>query len=593
MSNMSVTEVFRDGYPVRAGLLMAMVWLLAACATPGGAGRAPAEPAGEPVPEEVVAAPAPEPEVVQEQPLTADLMFDILLGEIAGQRGRLDVATPHYLQAALESDDPQVAERAVQIATFAKQYDVALRAARHWLELDSSSVEARKMVTALALKLGDTDEVVRQLDHIITSAEDPEEGFQLATAILARHTDKQTALQASEQLAARYPASAQAQLSVCRLAILAEDLERALAAVDRALQLQPGLPEARILKAQVLIRLERKQQALQVLEQAVGQQPDNVELRFAYGRMLIDAGDLEGAKQQFSRVVALEPGNADALYSLALLELETGELKPAERHLRRLLEFEDKQQSACYYLGYTAQERGDNEAALEWYGKVEEGEYWTQSRLRMARIMIEQGRVNEVRREMQTIRRNNPDNAIDFYLIEGQALSDAAFHKEAYALYTEALVGHPDDENLLYARALTAEQLDRIDLAEQDMRRILELDPNNVRTLNALGYTLADRTERYEESLLYIQQAYAQKPDDPAIIDSMGWVHYRLGKLDAARDYLQQAWDMTGDGEIGAHLGEVLWMQGRQDEARRVWEQSRENAPDNPVLKEVINRFMP
>jgi tetratricopeptide (TPR) repeat protein len=166
-------------------------------------------------------------------------------------------------------------------------------------------------------------------------------------------------------------------------------------------------------------------------------------------------------------------------------------------------------------------------------------------------------------------------------------------YQEAYALYAEALESNPQDEDLLYAQALVAEQLDRVDVAEQYMRQILEQDPDNVRTLNALGYTLADRTERYAEARQLIEKAYAQKPDDPAIIDSMGWVQYRLGNLEEARRYLQQAYDMTGDGEIGAHLGEVMWMQGDQAGARRVWQESLKSAPDNPVIKEVINRFTP
>ena len=589
MARMSLAEMLGPGFRPGAWLVILTASLLVACAHPGGKEAVrPATPAPAAAQEAVV-----EPAGAQQEPLTEQLLFDILLGEIAGQRGRLDVSAPAYLEAALNSNDSRVAERAVQIATFARQYDIALRAARHWLALDGDNVEARKVVTALALKVGDTEEVIAQLDHIIAMSANPQEGFQVATVILAQHTDKTTALAAIEQLAARYPDSVDARLAVCRIAVLAEDLDRAQAAVDQALQLQPGLPQALVLKAQILVRQDKKPQALQVLEKAVGQQPQSGDLHLAYGRMLLDAGDTEGSREQFRAVVKLSPDNTDAIYSLALLELETGQLEAGEQHLKQLLDVEDKRQSVYYYLGYAAQERGDVEAALQWYGKVEEGEYWTQSRLRMAKLLAGQGRLDEVRKEMQTLRRNNPDNVVDYYLIEGQVLSDLAMYQEAYDLYAEALESHPQEEDLLYAQALVAEQLDRVDVAEKYMRLILEQDPDNVRTLNALGYTLADRTERYAEALQYIEKAYAQKPDDPAIIDSMGWVQYRLGNLDQARRHLQQAYDMTGDGEIGAHLGEVLWMQGDQAGARRVWEQSLKTAPDNPVLKEITKRFTP
>jgi tetratricopeptide (TPR) repeat protein len=537
---------------------------------------------------------APRPATGQEEPLTDQLLYDILLGEIAGQRGRLDVAASAYLQAALDSKDPRVSERAVQIATYGREYDIALKAARHWLSLDSNNVEARKVVTALALKVGDTDEVIAQLGHLIAGAASLKEGFQLATVVLAQHADKATALAAIEKLAARYPDSVDARLAVCRIAILAGNLDRAQSAVNEALRLQPDSPEALVLKSQILIRQGNKPQALQVLEQAVAKQPKRAELHMAYGRMLLDAGNLKGARESFRAVVNLTPDNVDAVYSLALLELETGQLESAEKHLKQLLNVEDRRQSVYYYLGYAAEQRGKSEEALQWYGKVEEGnEYWTQAQLRRAKIMAGQGRLDEVREELRSLRRDNPENAVEYYLIEGQVLSDLGMNQEAFALYDEALKSNPDDQDLLYAQALVAESLDRVADAERYMLEILKQDPNNVRTLNALGYTLADRTHRYEEARQYIEKAYAQKPDDPAIIDSMGWVQYRLGNLAEARRYLQKAYDMTGDGEIGAHLGEVMWMQGDQSDARRVWQEALKNAPEEPALKEVIKRFTP
>ncbi|MGD2055207.1 MAG: tetratricopeptide repeat protein [Gammaproteobacteria bacterium] len=584
---------------LRTGLIIPLAWQLISCASIQG--REPGSPrsANDVAPQADTAEPQAGADgrqggvQQQVQPLTQQMLFDVLLGEIAAQRGRQDVAVPHYLQAAEESSDPRIAERAVQMATAAGQYRIALRAARRWLALDSTSIEARKVITALALKLGDMDEVVDQLEYIIAQSGDIQQGFHLATATLARQPDKQQALGVMEQLAARFPVSAEAQLAVCRMAILANELDKALAAVEQAQRLQPELTQAYILKAQVLIRQDNKSRAVEVLVDAVKRYPEDTDLRFAYGRLLLDVDDLEGAKEQFRKVVQMAPDNADARYSLALLELETGEPESAEKNLKQLLEQGAKQQSVFYYLGYAAQERGDEDAALQWYGKVDEGEYWTQARLRMSKIMIKQGRLADVRREMKALRLNNPDNAVDFYLIEGQVLSDLAHREDAYSLYSQALESHPENEDLLYARALVAESMDRLDLAEQDMRHILEIDPDNVRTLNALGYTLADRTDRYDEALQYIQQAYAQDPDDPAIIDSMGWIQYRLGNLEQAREYLQRAYDMTNDGEIGAHLGEVLWMQGNRGEARRVWNESLKNAPDDPVLKEVFNRFQP
>ena len=592
---MCVRRLSTPGFLTRVGLIITLTGVLFACAMPGGVqtggsqtDKTETQEKQEKQEKQAVSVPAGPVE-----PLTRQLLYDILLGEISGQRGRFDVSVPHYLQAAMDSNDPRVAERAVTIATFAKDYAVAARTARRWIALEPDKLEARKVLTALALRMNETDEVVTQLEYLVNASADLEAGFDLATAILARHADKKASLQAMERLVARYPESPESLLGISRLAILSEDLTRALQAVEQVLEMRPGMPGAEILRAQILIEQDRKTEALQALEQAVVHNPKDTELRFAYGHLLLDAGDQDGARQQLGRVVELDPTNANALYSLALLELEAKETMAAERHLKQLLEMGQKQQSVYYYLGYAAQERGNDAGAIEWYRKVEAGEYWTQARLRIGKLMAGQGRVEEMRVEMQALRRSSPENAVAIYLLEGQVLSDLGLHEDAYALYEQALADDPENEDLLYSRALVAEKIDRIDLAEEDMRRILANDPDNVRTLNALGYTLADRTDRYQEALQYIQKAYAQKPDDPAIIDSMGWVHFRLGKLNEARTYLQQAWDMTSDGEIGAHLGEVLWTQGEHDAARRIWEESRKNSPDNPVLKRVLDRFMP
>lgn len=561
---------------------------LVSCATPGADQATP--PTAAPT---AAGETTEEKPIVEAQPLSSDLMFDILLAEIAGQRGEMDVSVPHYLQAALDARDPRVAQRAVQIASFAKNYDVARRAALRWVELDEDNVEARKTLTALSLRTGNTEDVIEQMDYLLRVTDDPEKGYQLATAILARETDKQAALKVMDELVAHHPDNAYAWLARARIAILAEKLDEALENVDRALQLKPMLPAAVILKAQVLVRLARKDDASQLLREAVANHPDNAQLHFAYARMLLDAEELEAAKQQFATVVRLEPENADALYSLGLLELETREFSKGEQHLRRLLELRAREQNAYYYLGYAANEQGKAGEALEWYGKVESGDYWSQAQLHIAEILVRQEKVDAMHDHMRVLRQKNPQHVVQFYLIEGQVLTDAGLLDESYKLYSSALDIYPDDEDLLYARALLAEKLGQISVAERDMRRILANDPDNARTLNALGYTLADRTDRYEEALKYISRAYEQKPDDPAVIDSMGWVHYRLGNLEEARRYLEEAWEMTHDSEIGAHLGEVLWVQGDKAAARRVWNESKEASPDNPVLLEVIHRYNP
>ena len=530
---------------------------------------------------------------VSTQKLTDDMMYDILLAEIAGQRGDMQVSVSRYLQAANVARDPRVAERAVQVASFAKQYGIALEAARRWVVLDSQNLDARKALTALALQQGDLDVVVAQMDFMLGNSADPEGSFRMVTAMLARHEDKAEALKATRLLVDRYPDNPYAWMAMCRLAVVSEQLDTALDAVDRALVLQPDITEASLLKAQVLVRLSRSADATAVLKSATQKHPQDTDLLFAYGRMLLDGSDLEGAKNQFARVVEIDPEYADGLYSLALLELETRDFVSGEKHLMQLLGVSGRRQNAYYYLGYVAREQGNDKAALDWYLKVESGDYWSQAQLRAADIMVKQGDIERMQSYLRTQRQKNPQQIVQLYIVEGQVLTNAGLHQQAFDVYGKALSHSPDNEDLLYSHSLAAEKLGKLAIAEENMRRILEQDPDNVRTLNALGYTLADRTNRYDEALQYISKAYAQEPDDPAIIDSMGWVHFRLGDLDKARTYLQQAWDKSKDSEIGAHFGEVLWMSGEHDAAVEIWELSRESSPDNALLLEVINRLNP
>jgi tetratricopeptide (TPR) repeat protein len=580
----------------RFGLVILMAVSLISCAASGNRGASPDQTGhqadNQSLPQ-ATSAGVEQQALLPEQHLTDDLMFDILLAEIAGQRGDMDTSVPHYLQAAENARDPRVAERAVQIASYAKQYAIAERAARRWVELAPDDIEAHKALTVLALHLGDTDEAIAQLDYLISASDDPQEGYSLATALLARDPDKTAALAAMERLVAYHPENPHAWMALSRMSVNVNKLDKGLDAVNRALDLSPTLPAAMMLKAQILVRMERKAEATQVLETAVSNHPDNAMLHFAYGRMLLDGDDLAGARKQFGRVVKLDPENAEGLYSLALLELETKKYKAGEKHLQQLLKLRPDEQNAYYYLGYSSLEQGKDEAALQWYRKVEGGDYWSQAQLRIAEILVRQGEVDAMQNHLRSLRRMNPDQSVTLYLIEGQVLTDAGMNQEAFDLYGSALQGSPDNEELLYAHSLAAEKLGNLEIAERDMRRILKNDPENTRTLNALGYTLADRTDRYEEALNYINRAYAHEPNDPAIIDSLGWVHFRLGNLDEARRLLQQAWDMTKNSEIGAHLGEVMWVQGDHEGARRIWDASLASEPENPMLLKVINRFNP
>lgn len=585
----------KTSIPILAGLLAAL--LLGGCqhlqnpgaASPGGTEPDVPEAAGAPARPDAA---APVTAAKPAEALSGEVLFDILLGEIAGQRNRLDVSVEHYLQAAESSRDPRVAERALRIAAFAKDEQAALAASRRWVELDPDSLDARQSLAVLALRVGIEDEAFTQLEHIITELGAGDRAFTAVTGLLARDEDRQAALQLMQRLAQQHPDLPDAHLALSRLAQHAGKPEVGLAAAQRALTLRPDWPEALIQRARLQMQKGDQKQALQELAAAVERQPEAPGLRMTYARLLLDAHEFQAAEQQFERIVEQNPEHGDAVYSLGLLALEAERYEVAREYFERLLELGGRNQESLYYLGRIAEVRDAPETAIDWYDQVREGDYLMDAQVRSARLRAQLGDLEAARRQLHGMRVRNPELAVQLYVVEGELLVEAGAVQQAMDLYDSVLEETPDNTDLLYARALLAEKLDRLEQTEQDLRRVLELEPDNAPALNALGYTLADRTERHREALIYIEKALALRPEDPAILDSMGWVQYRLGNLEQAEQYLRRALEQVRDAEIAAHLGEVLWRQGRQDEARRVWEAAREADADNPVLERTMQRFL-
>lgn len=554
-------------------------------------------PAATPAPSPAAAptpAPAPVPEAEAGDALSGDLLFDILVGEVAGQRERLDVSVDAYQRAAELSDDPRIAERALRIALFAKDEEAALTAARRWVELEPDRLDARQSLAVLALHARISDEAFDQFEYLLSSADNEREAYQAITALLARSDDRELALSLMAQLVQKHPQSVEAHLAYSRLALHAENIDLAQQEVERALALQPNATEALILRAGIRVKAGQADLAEQELRAAIDAHPKDVELHLALARLLLDLQDLPGATQEFKQAVKLQPGNADALYSLGLLALDDQQLRAAEKYFHKLLDLGQREQEARFYLGRIQEKRDDKEAALDWYGQVSEGDYWLEAQTRAASLRAEMGDLDGARRQLQALRLREPRLAVRLYLVEGDILTQAGELKQAMALYNRVLAEVPNNHDVLYARALLAEKLDDLAMAERDLRGIVADDPNNYHAWNALGYTLADRTDRLQEALTYIQKALALAPDEAAIVDSLGWVYYRMGKLDDAAVQLKRAYELShGDAEVAAHYGEVLWRQGKHKEARTLWEKARKSEPENQPLQKTMQRFLP
>lgn len=524
----------------------------------------------------------------------SELMYQVLVGEVAGQRGDFDTSVHYYVKAAEASDDPLIAQRATQIAVYAGKYDAALRAARRWAQLEPSNLEAQQFAAMLSIRAGDPDGALPYLESVLAlTAEEPSEGFAVVSQLLAREGHPELAARAMALLVERHPDVATAHHGLSVLSLAAEDFETALSAAERALELDPDLIEARISRARALMGLERNDEALASVEQMLVEMPKHHDLRLTYARMLLEQERYDEALTQFERVAEARPGDGDLLFTIGLLSIEAQRYEEARTYLERSLNTGRHVNEAHYYLGRIAEQQGDFKEGIAWYVKVLEGEHHFDAQTRIALLLGRLGHPDKARDHLASLRERfgEDDAQVRLFLVEGQVLGEARQYEEAMKLYNEALLLYPGDADLLYARALMAEKVDRLDVLEADLRAILERDPDNATALNALGYTLADRTDRYQEAFGYISRALEQRPDDPAVIDSMGWVQFRLGNLEKAEEYLRRAFDQFPDPEVAAHLVEVLWVRGERAEARQILEDALAENPESEPLLEVKGRL--
>lgn len=545
----------------------------------------PQEPMAADSQNDPVSVPLPEVE------LTPQLIYKLLTAEFAGQRGALGLSADLYLKTAQETRDPRLAQRATRIAIYTRDADVASKAALLWVELSPEDLEAHQSAAALLIRNGRSEEARPYLEKILElSADNRSEGYLLIANLLSHDTNPPHALEMMKQLVGGEPDALYAQAS---LAHQLNENEQATQILDGLLKAHPDHSQARLLQATVLHSLGQGEAALESLRLAVKQDPDNDQLRLTYARMLIDARHLTEARQEFGILIRRQPDNTDVRYALGLLALEAGDTDDATVHFKRLLDTSEHEAEARFALGQIAEIRKRPAEALEWYQSVPMGERFLDAQLQATRLIAREQGIDAARAYLLELPLTEPNEQIQRYLAEGELLASVERHEEAMELYEEALVLFIDNPQLLYARALTAEKLDRLDILERDLKRILQNDPDNTQALNALGYSLTDRTNRHQEALGYIERAHQQNPDDPAILDSMGWVLYHLGRLEEAQQYLERAAAMLDDGEIAAHLGEVLWVRGQKEEAKRVWNEALKFAPEHKVLQQTVERFTP
>ncbi|WP_219063480.1 tetratricopeptide repeat protein [Pseudomonas sp. UMAB-08] len=549
---------------------------------------APVSPDATPPAADTTPAPAPKPQVYSS--FTEDTVFSLLSAELAGQRNRFDIALDNYVTQAINTQDPGISERAFHIAEYVGADQAALDTSLIWAKNDPTNLEAQRAAAIQLARAGRYDDSMAYMEKVLQGQGDTHFDF---LALSAAETDAGTRnglLTSFDRLLKKYPKNGQLIFGKALLLQQNGDAQGALKLLEDN-PANDGDVTPILLRARLLQGMDRGKEALPILEKSIRQYPDDKRLRLTYARMLVEQNRMDDAKVEFSSLVQQFPDDDELRYSLALVCLEAKAWDEAVGYLEDLIARGSHVDSAHLNLGRVYEERNDPQNALAEYAQVGPGNDYLPAQLRQSDILMSNGSVAEASKRLATAREAQPDYAIQLYLIEAETLANNNQSDRAWQVLGQALKQYPDDLNLLYTRAMLAEKRDDLSQMEKDLRAIIKREPDNAMALNALGYTLSDRTTRYAEAKALIERAHTLNPEDPAVLDSLGWVNYRLGNLDEAERLLRQALERFPDHEVAAHLGEVLWANGKQREARKVWSKALEQQPDSPILRSTLRRL--
>jgi tetratricopeptide (TPR) repeat protein len=530
------------------------------------------------------------PSKLPQQDLSEQVLYSMLLGEIAAQRGEPAAAAKTYLDLARQTGDPRIARRAVELAQLARTADIALDAAKVWHDSDPESQQGLRTLTILLVAMKRVDDAEPYIAKLLQGKDQTAGGFMQLGQLLVQNADKGANLRVVRKLAEPYPNVPEAHFAIAQAAFAANDETLALLELTRAQSIRPGWDLPVIFEAQIL-RRRAPDEAIQRLGGFLDKYPTARDVRLNYARMLVGEKRYPEARTQFEKLLSLHKDDAEAIYGVGVLAMQAKDYATAEANLTKLLEIGFRDPNGLRFtLAQVAEEQKDWPRAIGWYDSIKRGEHAMPARLRTANALAKQGKLDEARKYLQAVNVGDGER-VQLQIAEAQLLREAELHKDAFELLGKALEANPKQPDLMYDYALTAEKLNRVDLLETNLRELIQIKPDHAHAYNALGYSLADRNERLPEARKLIEKALELAPEDYYIMDSMGWVLYRMGDLKGAAQQLWRAWKGRPDGEIGAHLGEVLWVLGERSQAEGIWREALEASPDSDTLKKTLQRL--
>lgn len=537
----------------------------------------------------------------------SDFVFRYLAAEIAGQRGEVLLSSRLFYDLAKTTLDPRLAERAAKVAIYSQNPAMALETTKLWVELNPDSIEAQQASTQINVMAGNLNAAKPYLQKLLTKEETRANGFLYLNNLFSHQTNKQAVLQLVQELAAPYPTLPEARLTTSQAAYEAKNYALALEEITAANQLRPHWEMGAIQQADVLYS-QSPTEAIMYYKNFLTDTPNANDARLNLTRMLIKQQRYTEAKPELLRLSKLAYSNPEILVVIGLLSTQINDLGEAEKYFKQALETDIKGRDQIYiYLGQIAEKNSNDAEAIKWYGMVnppnkeasaqqanqQQANQYVDARVSMANVTARTVNADAAIAMLDELEGLNNAQLAQVISAQANLLAQAKRYQESYDLLAKAVSNMPDAGDLIYDYAMAAERLQKFSILETQLRKLIKMKPMFAQAYNALGYSFADRNVKLDEANKLISKALELSPNDHFIMDSMGWVLYRQGKLDKAYEYLSAAYAVQNDAEIAAHLGEVLWQQGKQDEATQIWETALKNSPDNEVLLKTVKKFKP
>jgi tetratricopeptide (TPR) repeat protein len=522
-----------------------------------------------------------------------EVLYLLMAAELAGQRNQYDLALDAYLQAAKRVDDPRIAERAVKIGLFLKDERRTQEALAVWLEKDGKNLGARKFALLLAIKNANRNSALENINAMLQ--EDPA-GFEAGLLELIKLFEKEGRAQFTydvlEEVSKQQPTQVSVLFLQAVLATMLPDNALAQEKISKALELQPDWNKAVIFQAQLAGRTGDLMKARRYLEKAVKQAPEDLQLRKMLIEVLVNTEAYDDAIRVCQNVLDEKPDDAESLFSIALIYAQQNQLDRAENYLEKLLSNPEWRDQASFYLGKLEMQKRRPEKALAWFDKVVDSRMAFDADMAGLSIVMNLKRQDEVEQRVLRMENKYPEQRLRILTTKAEFLNQQGDYQQAFDVLSAVLKEGPDNRDVLYARALVAEKMDRIDLLEEDLLSILRKNPDDVGALNAMGYTLTDKTERYDEAEKYLKRAIELQPNEAVVIDSYGWLLFKKGQAEQALNYLQQAYEKQAENEIAAHLIEVLWSVGGRKEAKELFDSIYKKSPEDEYLLKLKKRVL-